>query len=230
MVTAQAVYVLFGFGAGMIAVGGMALFLPNATDVVVVLLLVSLPPELFVVSRSYREVSARGVGLIGAGIAVGVLAGTHLLVVTEPRLVLAILGGSLVLAGLALSRLSPAARVRWPAWAGLPVGLGSGVLGGMFGAGGPPLILYYRLSGASKAAFRGNLMAIFLLITLIRLPAYAVAGLLTGPRLASAAALLPAALAGALVGHRVHLEVSESRFRLLVSAALCLIGALLLLR
>ena len=62
-----------------------------------------------------------------------------------------------------------------------PVGLSSGLLTGLFGTGGPPLVLYYQLSGADKAAFRGNLMAIFLLMTLVRVPSYAGMGLITAP-------------------------------------------------
>ena len=69
-----------------------------------------------------------------------------------------------------------------------------------------------------------------LVTTVVRLPAYALSGLITTPRLVSAVVLLPAALLGGWVGHRVHIEVSEQRFRSLISVALCLIGLLLLLR
>ena len=69
---AQAVYVLFGFGAGLIAVGTMALFMPQVTDVVVLLLLVSLPAEISVVSKARREIAWRGVWMVCLGLAVGV--------------------------------------------------------------------------------------------------------------------------------------------------------------
>jgi uncharacterized membrane protein YfcA len=73
-------------------------------------------------------------------------------------------------------------------------------------------------------------MAIFLVTGLVRLPAYALSGLITAPRLLSAAVLLPAALLGGFIGHRVHVEVSEQKFKRLISVALCLIGLVLLLR
>jgi hypothetical protein len=120
--------------------------------------------------------------------------------------------------------------VDWPAWAAPSTGSVAGVLAGLFGTGGPPLIVYYRLAGIPKAAFRGSLMAIFLLITIVRVPAYFGAGLVTGPRLLSALAVAPAILLGGWLGHRIHLELSETAFQRCVSAALIAIGALLLLR
>jgi uncharacterized membrane protein YfcA len=110
------------------------------------------------------------------------------------------------------------------------VGLASGVLAGLFGTGGPPVILYYQLRGVDKAVFRGSLMAVFLLMTVVRVPSYAALGLITEPRMWSALAVFPAVLVGAWIGNRVHLRLEENTFRRLVSAALVAIGALLLIQ
>ena len=100
----------------------------------------------------------------------------------------------------------------------------------MFGTGGPPLIVYYRFNGVSKAVFRGNLMAIFLLMTAVRVPSYAAFGLITWPRIWSSFAVLPAVLLGALIGNRIHLRIGEAAFRRLVAVALVAIGLVLLSR
>ncbi len=230
LLLAQGVYVLFGFGAGLIAIGLLALLLPSVPDVVVMLLLVNLPAELLVVAGARRQVVWREVALIGLGIVAGVPLGTWVLRHGEGGLILTMLGVFLIVTGgvfLAIPNGKPARR---PAWIAPPVGLLGGVLSGMFGTGGPPVIVYYRLGGASKSVFRGSLMAIFALVTLTRLPAYALAGLLTAPRLWSGLAMLPAALLGAWAGHRIHVRVSERTFQRLVAAALAVIGGLLLLR
>ena len=231
MLVAEAVYVLFGFGAGLIAVGTLATVMPRLTDVVVLLLLVNLPVELSVVARSRREVRWRGVLLICAGIALGVPLGTAALGLGDARFVLVLLGAFLVVAGLVFLLLPATVRpVRWPPWSGPLWGLLSGVLAGLFGTGGPPVILYYRLAGAEKAAFRGNLMAVFLLITLVRLPSYGVGGLITVDRLVGAALVFPAALLGALLGNWIHLEIRELTFQRLVAVGLLVLGVLLLVR
>lgn len=230
LICAETVYVLFGFGAGLIAVGLLAVFLPEIRDVVVLLLLINLPIELWVVTRARRQVSWRGVLAICLGVAVGIPLGTRVLQAGESTLILVMLGIFLVVAGTGFM-IAPRHRVvRWPRWSAPPVGLLGGLLTGIFGTGGPPLILYYQLGGANKAAFRGNLMAIFLLMAFLRVPSYAVAGLITAPRLWSALAVLPAVLLGAWLGNRIHLRLAEDTFRRLVSVALVVLGIFILLR
>lgn len=227
---AQSVYVLFGFGSGLVTVAILALVLSDLQDVVVLILLINLPAELFVVLRSRGAIEWRGVLRLCLGIIVGIPLGTAVLRFGNPRLLLLTLGASLIVIGAVFTRLDDGRTIRWPGWVAPPVGLVSGLLTGLFGTGGPPLIVYYRLSGAAKTVFRGNLMAIFLLKTFVRLPAYAVGELITLPRLGASLAVMPAVLLGAWLGHRVHVEISESRFRLLIGIALLLIGSLILAR
>ncbi len=229
LMVAEAVYVTLGFGAGLIAVGGLALLVPQLRDVVVLLLLVNLPAELWVVWTSRRDIVWRGVLVLFAGIGVGIPVGTWILRWGEPAILLTALGVFLVAVGAVFLMAPAAGRRTWPAWVAPPVGVLSGLLTGLFGTGGPPLVLYYQLGGADKKAFRGHLMAIFLLMTAVRVPSYAAFGLITSTRMWSAVLVLPAVLAGALIGNRIHLELSEKTFRRLVSSALVVIGLLLLI-
>ncbi|MBW2459733.1 MAG: sulfite exporter TauE/SafE family protein, partial [Deltaproteobacteria bacterium] len=148
----------------------------------------------------------------------------------RPDLMLLILGTLLVVAGGAFLLPPQRRAIRWPLWAAPPTGLLAGVLAGTFGTGGPPLILYYQLSGVDKSAFRANLMAIFLVITCVRVPTYAVAGLITSERLLAALMMLPAVLLGAYLGNRIHVRLSEQAFRRAVCVALMLIGAVLIVQ
>ena len=226
---AEAVYVLLGFGAGLIAVGTMALLLPELKDAVVLLLLVNLPAELWVVRSSWQRISWRGVLVIFSGVVIGTPLGTFLLRWGDARFLLIVLGVFLVAVGAVFIFIRDTRERQLPRWVAGPIGVISGVLTGLFGTGGPPLILYYRLQGVDKAAFRGHLMAIFLLMTAVRVPSYAAFGLITEPRLWSALAVLPAVILGALIGNRIHLRIEEDTFRRLVSAALLIIGLLLLI-
>lgn len=230
VMVAQTIYVLFGFGAGLIAVGSLALVLPDVKDVVVMLLLVNVPAESWVVYRSRDAIDWRGTLRIAIGVVVGIPVGTAILRVGEPTVILYGLGAVLVVVGAIFARLPDGHRVSWPRWVAPPVGAVSGILTGLFGTGGPPLIIYYRLSGMAKSAFRGNLMAIFFLKTFIRLPAYVIGGLVTAPRLWSGLALLPAVFLGAYLGNRIHITLAEATFRRLVSGLLTAIGLVLLAR
>jgi uncharacterized membrane protein YfcA len=230
LVVAQLVYVLFGFGSGLIAVGSLALFIPQIQDAVVLLLLVNLPAEAIVAWQARREVRWKPILGLGIGIALGIPAGTWLLRGGDQTVVLTVLGWFLIAVGILFLRLPDGGRVQPPAWAGPPTGALSGVLTGLFGTGGPPLIVWYHLSAGSKAAFRGSLMTIFLLKTFVRVPAYVVGGLVTGPRLWSSLLVLPAVLLGAWLGNRLHVTIPEPVFRRLVALLLAVLGAVLLVR
>lgn len=230
LLAAQVVYVVFGFGSGLIAVGSLALIFPEIRDVVVLLLLVNLPAEVGVAIGARRAIRWRQIAGLLVGIVPGVALGAHVLKIGSPTLVLSALGCFLVAVSLLFLRLSGPFTVRWPRWVALPTGFLAGVLTGLFGTGGPPLIVYHHLAGLTKHAFRGNLMALFAAMTILRVINYTAQDLLTAPRLWSGLALLPVAILGAALGQRIHLEIPEKAFRRLVSLLLGLIGLLLLAR
>lgn len=231
LVCAQLVYVLFGFGSGIIAVGTLALVFPDLRDVVVLQLLVNMPAELVVVWESRQAIRWRPIAQLGVGIGVGIPLGTWFLRGWDVSVVLTALGWFLVAVGLVFLRLpSSERRRRPPTWMAGPTGLVSGILTGLFGTGGPPVIIWYQLLGVDKTAFRANLMTIFLLMSLVRVPSYVVGGLITVPRLMSTLAVLPAVFFGAWLGHRLHVRISEVMFRRLVSALMTVLGVVLLLK
>jgi len=230
LLLAEGVYVSFGFGSGLIAVGLMALVLPGFRDVVVILLLVNIPVEIFVVVSSRAKIQWKRVAPTALGLLPGVPAGTWLLRQGDPSFLLVLLGLFLVAAGSAFLLLHRGESRRFPPWTGLPVGFSSGILAGLFGTGGPPIILFFQLQGTAKSVFRGNLMALFFFTTLVRGPSYVAGDLITAPRAWSALAVLPAVALGAWLGNRVHIRMSESSFRRLVSVLLVLLGLGLLAR
>lgn len=226
---AQTIYVLFGFGLGLIAVGLLALFIQPVTHVIVLLLFVAIPAEIYVVSKSWRSISWRGIVILSGAIVVGTVLGTLILKYGNPEFILTILGFFLIGAGMIFLIAQSARIIHWPAWCPPCIGMIAGLLAGMFGTGGPPLIFYYQLSGLKKEAFRGHLMTLFLLMALVRLPAYAFSGLVTLPRIISAVYIFPAVLLGIWLGNRIHVRISEPGFRKMVSAGLIVIGIILLI-
>ncbi|MBI4765482.1 MAG: sulfite exporter TauE/SafE family protein [Deltaproteobacteria bacterium] len=227
---AQTVYVLFGFGLGLIAVGLLALFIQPVTHVIVLLLFVAIPAEIYVVYRSWRSISWQGIVILSGGIVVGTVIGTLILKYGNPEFILTILGFFLIGAGMIFLIAQSAKIICWPSWCPPFIGVVAGLLAGMFGTGGPPLIFYYQLSGLKKEAFRGNLMTLFLLMALVRFPSYAFSGLVTFPRFLSAVYIFPAILLGIWLGNRIHVQISETGFRKMVSAGLIVIGIILLIK
>jgi uncharacterized membrane protein YfcA len=208
----------------------MAMVIPDVRDIVVMLLLLNLPAEIWVVSRSSRDVAWRGLAVIMAGVLVGIPLGSWILKHGNPTFLLTLLGIVLAVTGSAFLFAPGSRQHRIPAWIAAPVGLAGGVLTGLFGTGGPPLIFYYQLRGVDKNVFRGSLMSIFLVMTLVRVPSYAAVGLITAPTMLSALTVFPAVLLGAWLGDRIHVRIGEQSFRRVVSASLVVLGVLLLVR
>jgi uncharacterized protein len=227
---AQTIYVIFGFGLGLIAVGLLALFIQPITHVIVLILFIGLPAEIYVVYKSWKSLSWRGIFIIGSGVAVGTILGTLILKFGNPDFILTLLAFFLMVSGIIFLIAQSDLVIHWPSWSSPLVGILAGLLDGMFGTGGPPLVFYYQLSGMKKEAFRGHLMTFFLLMTFVRYPSYALSGLITPARFLSAVYIFPVVLLGIWLGNRIHIQFSEKRFRKMISFGLIIIGIILLIK
>ena len=92
------------------------------------------------------------------------------------------------------------------------IGAISGFCNGLTGIGGPPVILYY-LSGEKEIAdIRANLVVYFAFITVIAVPFFLYAGLVTLETLIRWAVLTPPLLLGVAVGSRLFQGTSREVF------------------
>lgn len=244
---AQFVYATVGFGAGMFAIALLAMVLPELAGAVTVLLLLTFVTEIWVLAREWRRARLRLLLGLVPTMAVGLWIGTQVLVAGDVGLLKRLLG--LVVAGAGVwflyaqrrragvSTLDPAAasaeasreppRPRYAVWLGSLVGLLSGVLGGLFGTGGPPVIILLRAYRLDKGTFRATLLWYFFLMSLTRAATYYRAGLLDLEICFAALWLLPGSLVGILVGMVVHRRISERSFLTVVSVLLVVLGVLL---
>jgi uncharacterized membrane protein YfcA len=225
---AQTIYVLFGFGLGLIGVGLLAMFIQPVTNVVVLLLFIAIPAEIYVLCKSWKNISWRGIIAIICGVAGGTVVGTMVLKYGDPHFILTILAFFLIVSGIIFLLMDSDIVIHLPSWCTPLIGILSGLLSGMFGTGGPPLIFYYQLSGMKKHIFRGQLMTLFFLMALVRFTTYSFSGLITTTRFISAIYIIPAILLGIWLGNSIHIQISEKGFRKMVSIALIIIGIILL--
>jgi uncharacterized membrane protein YfcA len=127
-----------------------------------------------------------------------------------------------------LRRVTTRRLTRW--WAA-PAGLVGGIVGALFGMGGPPYVAYIAGRVPDPAAQRATIAQMVILNVGLRVVAFALAGLLASRALWLAAALLlPVAWTGVWVGNRVHVRVAPATVTRLVGAALFVTGAALIVR
>ena len=116
---------------------------------------------------------------------------------------------------------------RWAA----PAGALGGVVGSLFGMGGPPYVMYITGRIPDPAVQRATIAQMVILNVGLRVVTFAVAGLLHSRALWLAALLLlPVAWAGVWLGNRVHGMVPPSTMARLIGAALFVTGAVLIVR
>ncbi len=109
----------------------------------------------------------------------------------------------------------------------IAVGAVSGFSNGLTGIGGPPVILYYLSGGKDIAAIRANLVIYFAFITLVAVPFFVYADLVTVETLWRWLILTPPLLIGVAAGSRLFQRTTERSFiraALLTLLAAALVG------
>jgi uncharacterized membrane protein YfcA len=237
VLVAQLIYATVGFGAGMFAIALFALIWPDLARPVATLALLTLVTEVWVLTHAWRHARPRLLLLLLPTMALGMWLGTAALAGGNVSILKRLLGLVVLAAGAWFLRSTrrgvppaaaldppPAARGRW--WA-LPTGLLSGVLAGLFGTGGPPVIVFLRAHGLDKSAFRATLLWYFFIMSLTRGATYIQQGLLTWQIVYAAVWLLPPTAIGIGLGMTLHDRLSERQFGTAIAGLLIALGLLL---
>lgn len=218
---------LTGLGSAMVAVPGLVHFLPLTVAVPLVLLL-DMVSTVSLGARNWRRVSraelVRLVPFMAAGIALGVGALTGL--AQRPLLVLL---GVFVIANSAWNLRPRAGRGEVSrAWAA-PAGVAGGIFSALFGTGGPVYASYLaRRLVDDAAALRATIVTTILASALLRVGAFASAGLYHRGLLLAWAALLPFCLLGLWVGGTLHGRMPPERARQALFLVLLVAGVTVL--
>lgn len=168
----------------------------------------------------------RLVPMIVAGTALGVT-----LLVNLPRRAGMLLLGAFVVAYAVYAlmrheRLKPVSA----AWAWL-AGFAGGITSTLFGAGGPPYAIYLSQRGLTKEQFRATMGFATMSSISLRVLAFLATGLLLDPEVwLTAAAVVPAALAGIAFTRKIVLRISGDVLMRAVAAMLLVSGSSLVWR
>jgi uncharacterized membrane protein YfcA len=117
--------------------------------------------------------------------------------------------------------------IRW----GWLAGLAGGITSAVFGAGGPPYVIYLSQRGLTKEQFRATLGLITSTSLSLRVAAFLITGLLLDPQVwMAAAAVVPAALAGIFVARKAFLKISREMLVRAIALMLLVSGGSLIAR
>lgn len=218
---------LSGFGSGLIAIPLLAFMFP-LTLVVPVLGLLSYSGTIMQSFHLRKQVVwSDMLPLIPFSLS-GIAIAIWLLVNVDADLLVLALGIFVLLYSLySLSSLPVHAGSR--RWA-IIAGCGGGMVGALFGTGGPFYVVYLKMRQLNKDQFRATIAMIFLVDGGARMTGYALNGLFTSQVLWMIAILMPVLFLGMYVGHHLHIKIDQKRFNQVISLLLLVSGVMLIVK
>lgn len=225
-------YLIFGvtgFGASPITIPLLAHVLP-LVFVLPLASLLDLGSALALAIHTRRQADTRELLSLVPFTLVGLTLGVTLLV-SLPRNATLLALGLFVCAYAVYVLLRQQAPRRLTRWWAAPAGLAGGVVGALFGMGGPPYVMYITGRVPDPAARRATISQMVILNVGLRVVAFALAGLLLSRALWIAVTiLLPVAWIGVWAGNRVHVRAPPATVARVVAVALLLTGVSLIAR
>jgi len=165
-------------------------------------------------------------GWLNAVAAIGLWIGTEILWSVDPRWLQVMLGCLLIFnAGLQFTRFAPRVPPRYEAGMTVPIGLTSGLVGGMTGSQGIVIALYLSALNLTKDEYVQAVGLSFFLTGLVWFAAIAAQGAITVGSLSASGVGLAAALIGMSLGRSIRDRLPTKRFRQAVFVILGLLGA-----
>lgn len=216
-----------GFGSGLLAVPLLALVAP-LTLVVPILGLISYTGTVIQAYQMRRHVVWRDVlfglpfSILGVVVALWLFQQVDLYWLNKAL--------AIFVMGYALLSLKPNhGTVKNRLWA-IPAGFLAGLVGALFGTGGPFYVTYLKLRQLDKSAFKATIVFIFLFDGGVRIGGYTLSGFYPSDALMLAVLAFPVLFLGLFIGHRIHLNISKQRFNQVISFILLFSGFMLFLK
>ena len=219
----------FGFGEALIAVPLLSLFLPIGTAVSLAVMM-SILVALIVVIHDHSKIHFNSAKWLILYAFLGIPIGLFILSYGNENVVKIALGLIIILyaiyslAGKNTFKLEKDNKL----WLFI-CGFLSGVLGGAYGANGPPLVVYGNLRQWDAQYFRATLQAYFLPAGLLSMIGYISEGLITQDTILHFAYSIPAIVPAIFIGRYLNKKIKGQTFYRYVYCGLILIGLIMIL-
>ena len=212
---------LSGFGSGLVAIPLLAFFLP-LPFIVPVLALVSYTGTVYQ-SFTYRsDVVWRDLWPLLPFSLSGITIALWLLVNTDVTVLTLTLG--IFIFCYAVYSLLPHEIKSGSRWWAVAAGSSAGLIGALFGTGGPFYVLYLKMRQVTKQQFRATITMIFLVDGGARMSGYFYTDLFTQKTVMLSLVLLPVLFVAMYVGQHLHIKINDHRFNQVVSVLLLVSG------
>ena len=229
IVLGYTIFGLSGFGSTVISVPILAHFLP-VSFLVPLMVLLDVTSATLMGTTGRKQVAVGELKRIIPFMFMGFVVGTTVLVKVPDDYLRPALAVFTILIGVN-SILNPHIHRRISAWWCVPTGIVAGAVATVFGAGGPLYATYLSGRLQDKTEIRSTMSALISISAISRAVLYAIAGLLLHMAiLVAGLALAPFVFVGLMIGHRIHIGLTQEQMRRVVGAIVVVTGTLLLFK
>ncbi|MES9993968.1 MAG: sulfite exporter TauE/SafE family protein [Candidatus Thiodiazotropha sp.] len=217
-----------GFGSGLIAIPLLALMMPLTVAVPLIVFLDYMASASHGIKHREAIQWKEIVSLLPFAIA-GVLGALFLFKSVDME-ALKLGLGVFILMFAVYSLFSFSGKDLIPSYWSVPAGSLGGMIGTLYGTGGPFYVLYLKFRKIEKTQFRATFATIFLLDGAGRLAGYVFTGFFTMDLILMMAFAVPVMVVGMYIGGRIHTNMSQQTFQRAISMLLVFSGLALLLK
>lgn len=223
---------LAGFGGALFSVSILIIFF-EVRDVVPIISIVDIASGFILLPRIRNYINKRMLITISAGLCVGTTIGVYFLKSFSNHaleIIFAVLVIFFSLRMLFYSNFIIHKLNKLKIFFGSFFGLIAGITGGMFGADGPPVVLYLSNQIKDKNFLRGTLISIFLVGAIWRNFIYFSIDFFTVQVYQISLLMIPVLFMATFLGSKVNYKMNEKTYRLVTSFILLISGAIILVR
>jgi len=228
IITAYTFRGVAGFGSGLIAIPLLVLLMPISVVVPMMVLL----DYTASVSHSIKHREATQWHIIWPLLPftlLGVVLALFLFKTVDTHLLVKSLGVFILLFAL-YNLFSPKPKRQGSRLWAVPAGTLGGLVGTLFGTGGPLYVIYLQLRQLDKTAFRATVATIFMIDGGIRVGGFFLSGFFSRETLLLAVIALPFMALAMYAGEHIHTNISQKTFHRAIGILLLGSGTALLLK
>ncbi len=221
ILTAFFVRATIGFGSGLISVSLLTIFLPIRITVPAVFILDFLG-SILLGAYDFKEVKWGDLSYLLPATVFGLLSGAYILKYANPQKLTIFLGIFILMYIIYALKVKQDKLPYVKNSVGSPLGFLGGLIGSLYGGGGPPIVAYLQMKHHGKRTFRATFQIVAITDSIFRAIIYASLGFLTIKVLKFSAILIPSLLVGLFLGNKLHFIINPKTFYRLVMIILSL--------
>lgn len=219
------VQTLIGFAGSLIALP-ILLFSMELPDAIAYISIFYLFSSIFLISKEWKNIDRKIIMQLAIASVIGVIIGIAVLTFAKPIILKRALG-VFILLYVAYAILGKK-KIKLNKNGVFGFGIMAGFFSGIFSTGGPLYVICVENTVKNVKTLRATMIGVLGLVTIVRVPALAVSGILNFSHLKMTLLIFPIFLFAQFLGKRTFLRIEENVFKRSLMLLLCISGLIMI--